>query len=546
MSCCGTLTYVCYGVLFLVALFVWDKIVKPYLVWWSNKRNGAAVFGFPIPILGNALTMKKIIGQRDDWNDEVALVYFLDTLFQKKIPRVITYSVFGATKLIINDPAIAHEVQTTYSRIFDKHYRTRNEMKAVMGESILFMHSDQRQAEKRKIAGAVFMKEQFQHVLREVVKITQQKIQNYKADIAKGEKVIDFTDMLKEHLRELINLVLFGKTTLEGTPKFVSEGKPVDVPNIGALIMRIMQVNTMRHNHPLRQIFECLDDVKIPPMAEFHANVATFRAHLKTFVAQRRAELQQNPNLQAFDFITNGLKSDLYSKSDDLIVDDCITFMLGGTQTTAATIINALYRITMHRDSTRKQVHQEIAASLKKLGASSSKDMTLEKWQDLLTYDNLSNQWEYLQCCINESLRLEPPVRIATPHTFTEDVTIGGFPFRKGQCFNISLYHMHRNPQEWIQPDDFIPERFDPNSKFYLTPGGKTRHPGSYMPFLNARRICLGKPFADLVSKAVAILFLAQLDFDFVDPNLYKKKPPMDAIKLKKYEVKLTVNNLEI
>lgn len=252
MSCCGLFTYACYTILLVVVLFVWSKIVKPYLVWFSNKRSGAAVFGFPIPIFGNALTMKKIIEGRDQQNDEVALVYFLDTLYKKKIPKMMTYSVFGSTKLIVNDPVIAHEVQTTYARIFDKHRRTRNEMKCIMGESILFMNSNERQAQKRKIAGAIFMKEQMDHMLKDIINITQAKIQAYKQDIAKGDKVIDLTDTMKELLRELINLALFGRTTLEGTPQFKSEGKMVDVPNIGALIMRIMQVNTKRHNHPLR------------------------------------------------------------------------------------------------------------------------------------------------------------------------------------------------------------------------------------------------------------------------------------------------------
>ncbi|MFS8160466.1 MAG: cytochrome P450, partial [Candidatus Roizmanbacteria bacterium] len=60
----------------------------------------------------------------------------------------------------------------------------------------------------------------------------------------------------------------------------------------------------------------------------------------------------------------------------------------------------------------------------------------------------------------------------------------------------INIYHLHNNPDEWITPHLYIPERFDPESPFYLTPYGTKRHPMSYGPFLGGKRICLGKTFA--------------------------------------------------
>jgi cytochrome P450 len=55
----------------------------------------------------------------------------------------------------------------------------------------------------------------------------------------------------------------------------------------------------------------------------------------------------------------------------------------------------------------------------------------------------------------------------------------------------------------------FIPERFDPSSKYYLTPSGKKRHMNSFGPFLGGKRICVGKTFAEIVSKIVTpIIFL--------------------------------------
>jgi cytochrome P450 len=73
------------------------------------------------------------------------------------------------------------------------------------------------------------------------------------------------------------------------------------------------------------------------------------------------------------------------------------------------------------------------------------------------------------------------------------------------------------NPEEWIEPEKYIPERFDPRSKYYLTPKGQKRHPMSYSPFLGGKRICLGKTFAEMVSKVIGPTLLLEFDYDFVD-----------------------------
>ena len=55
----------------------------------------------------------------------------------------------------------------------------------------------------------------------------------------------------------------------------------------------------------------------------------------------------------------------------------------------------------------------------------------------------------------------------------------------------------------------FIPDRFDPTSKYYLTPKGTKRHPMSYGPFLGGKRICLGKTFAENMAKCIIPIILS-------------------------------------
>jgi cytochrome P450 len=107
----------------------------------------------------------------------------------------------------------------------------------------------------------------------------------------------------------------------------------------------------------------------------------------------------------------------------------------------------------------------------------------------------------------------------------SEDTQVGKYTFKQGTSFIINMINIHHNPKEWIEPEKFIPERFDPESKYSLTPSGKKRHPMSFSPFLGGKRVCLGKTFADMVSRVIAPNILYNFDFEFVDKAHETSKP---------------------
>jgi cytochrome P450 len=114
----------------------------------------------------------------------------------------------------------------------------------------------------------------------------------------------------------------------------------------------------------------------------------------------------------------------------------------------------------------------------------------------------------YLSMCIQETLRLEPSVQVTSTIELSETQDLAGVTFKKGTQIMIDIYHLHNNPDEWITPSQYIPERFDPESPFYLTPYGNKRHPMSYGPFLGGKRICLGKTFAENMGKSMTALII--------------------------------------
>lgn len=95
----------------------------------------------------------------------------------------------------------------------------------------------------------------------------------------------------------------------------------------------------------------------------------------------------------------------------------------------------------------------------------------------------------------------------------TEDVKIGKYTLRKNDPFFIDMHHLHRNPKYWKDPEEYIPERFDSTSEYFLTPSGKKRHPMAYSPFFGGKRICLGKTFAETMSKIIGPSLIGSFDF---------------------------------
>lgn len=84
---------------------------------------------------------------------------------------------------------------------------------------------------------------------------------------------------------------------------------------------------------------------------------------------------------------------------------------------------------------------------------------------------------------------------------------------------------IHKDPKEWIEPDRYNPDRFDPESEYYSRPDGKPRNPFSFCPFYGGKRICLGKTLAEYMTVFTLPMILYHFEFEFTDPAHKAKKP---------------------
>lgn len=80
---------------------------------------------------------------------------------------------------------------------------------------------------------------------------------------------------------------------------------------------------------------------------------------------------------------------------------------------------------------------------------------------------------EYLTYFTKELLRFDCPVVVNLFQICKENVVIDNIDFLKDTIIQYNISGLHYNKTQWINPEEFIPERFDPLSKFFLTPKGE-------------------------------------------------------------------------
>ncbi|CAJ1048364.1 steroid 17-alpha-hydroxylase/17%2C20 lyase-like [Xyrichtys novacula] len=106
----------------------------------------------------------------------------------------------------------------------------------------------------------------------------------------------------------------------------------------------------------------------------------------------------------------------------------------------------------------------------------------------------------YLDCVINECMRIRPVSPVLIPHTAMTDSSIGGHPVACGTRVLVNMWSIHHDPEHWDDPDLFNPDRF-------LDDQGQRVTPPCFLPFGAGPRVCVGESLARLE----LFLFLSSL-----------------------------------
>ncbi|CDW83902.1 cytochrome family subfamily polypeptide 55 precursor [Stylonychia lemnae] len=470
------------ALILLTLYFIYDRVFLVYYNYWYYQKQGFKPTGLPWPFLGDILTFLKVLKKQDEYWEDTHYEY-LRHVFNDDIPQYVIDFRFPKGILVITDPDFVFESYTTKNKYFEKIPRSYNMSKKILGESVLFAPADEIYTLKRKHLSSAFYKDKMQSQLNQIMSTTFDMVQETIQQINQGEVELDLNQYIGKLILKSIQICIFGlNEQLELLP-FKQNGK-IDHLSQGVFMNRLSAGLLERSNNIFRINFEFLDSYFVGRVEkELEENTMTLRRFISDMINLRREKNKAlKPEEIHHDFLNLLLQDDLFKDNESLMVDECCTFMLAATQTTSTALSNLLFYLTKH-DVIRANLRNEIKEVFGKEPTISQ--ISKEEWLEKLSLDKISSQWNYLNLAAQENLRIEPPIRRSSPMIITEDIEILG---------------LQRNANEWPEPLQFIPERFDPSSKHFLTAEGKKRKPASFCPFLGGRRICIGKTFAENIT----------------------------------------------
>lgn len=203
------------------------------------------------------------------------------------------------------------------------------------------------------------------------------------------------------------------------------------------------------------------------PWDRFLATRDRLDALIAADIAARRAAGGAPGDTTILAMLLEARYDDGSALSDADLLEQLRTLLVAGHETTATSLVWALYRLHRHPETLRR-----LRAELAQV------DPAAEPHELV--------RLPYLDAVCQETLRLHPPVPIVL-RRLTGPVTLRGVELNAGDTMGIAVPLLHSDPAVWEEPVRFRPERFLE----------RRYGPFEFAPYGGGHRRCVGAALAD-------------------------------------------------
>ncbi|KAH7921652.1 cytochrome P450 [Leucogyrophana mollusca] len=176
--------------------------------------------------------------------------------------------------------------------------------------------------------------------------------------------------------------------------------------------------------------------------------------------------------------------------------DNMASLFLAGHDTTSGAMSTLIYHLAVHpkiQEAARDEVIEILGP-------------TADPFAPQLSPQSMP----YLNACVREALRINPPADYITPRISHMDATLGNYYIPALTPLVCNTYAVHHNKATWGDPEIFRPERFL---------HGQGAEP--WVPFSSGPRQCLAYNFALYELRTLAAMLLRRYDWVLPEDSIH-------------------------
>lgn len=405
----------------------------------------------------------------------------------------------------MNSPQALSEILVTKCYSFEKPEFARRFLAFIIGWGLLTVEGDEHKKQRRDMLPAF----SFRHV-KDLYPLfwakSKEAVRTMTAECdEKGFAEMEISTWTARCALDIIGLagvgVDFGsikdaKSPLAQSYEFLQPSS-ADMPLIG---LHAFFPDWIMHNLPVQRVTDAA-------RASKH-----IRGVSRDLIREKR-RLLENKQDAGLDILTVALRSQLIS--EDTLVDQMMTFLSAGHETTASSLIWATYFMAKYPEM-QERLRKEIRDNLP--SANSETEITSAD------IDNLP----YLNAVCSEVLRIHSPVAQSI-RVANHDITVQDQFIPKDTLLVLVPWTTNTDPKLW-GPDahDFKPERWltpeqGGTSATNAASGGATSN-YAFMTFLHGPHSCIGGAFAKSELACLVAAWMGRFSFELKDKSLLDER----------------------
>ncbi|PSN67382.1 cytochrome P450 [Corynespora cassiicola Philippines] len=257
---------------------------------------------------------------------------------------------------------------------------------------------------------------------------------------------------------------------------------------------------------------------------KFRRDTEVLRKTSEELIKARKADPEGHKKRDLLTSMLEGVDSRTGQKlSDESIINNLITFLVAGHETTSGTMSFAFYAMLKNPDTFQK----------------AQKEVDEVMGREPVTVDKIF-KLKYIPAVLRETLRQCSPIPGITFEPIKDELLGGKYPVKKDEPISAIFSRSHLDPLVYgedagqFKPERMLDENFERLQKEF---------PHCWKPFGNGMRACIGRPFAWQEMLLALSVLLQNFDFYLDDPSYNLKISETLTIKPKDFYMRASLRH---